>query len=42
MVIGRGRRREHLQPTFCTPTKKKARGENRAYAEHTSGQGLFW
>jgi len=25
MVIGRGRRREHPQPTFCTTTKKKAR-----------------
>ena len=24
MVIGRGRRREHPQPTFCTTTKKKA------------------
>ena len=23
MVIGRGRRREHLQPTFCTTTKTK-------------------
>ena len=25
MVIGRGRRREHPQPTFCATTKKKAR-----------------
>ena len=25
MVIGRGRRREHPKPTFCTTTKKKAR-----------------
>ena len=23
MVIGRGRRREHPQPTFCTTTTKK-------------------
>jgi hypothetical protein len=29
MVIGRGRRREHPQPTFCTTTtKKKVRGKN--------------
>jgi hypothetical protein len=28
MVIGRGRRREHPQPTFCTTTKKKARGKS--------------
>ena len=29
MVIGRGRRREHPQPTFCTntTTKKKVRGK---------------
>ena len=25
MVIGRGRRREHPQQTFCTTTKKKGR-----------------
>ena len=40
MVIGRGRRREHLRPTFCTTTKKKARGKpgmRRTYF----GQGLF-
>ena len=29
MAIGRGRRREHPQPTFFTTTKKKTRGENR-------------
>jgi len=27
MIIGRGRRREHPQPTFCTTTKKKVRGK---------------
>ena len=27
MVIGRGRRREHPKPTFCTTTKKKALGK---------------
>ena len=46
IVIGRGRLREHLQPTFCTTTKKKAQEKT----EHTqnilpvitaSGQGLF-
>jgi hypothetical protein len=40
MVIGRGRRREHAKPAFCTTTKTK-RGKNRAYAEDTSGQSLF-
>ena len=28
MVIGRGRRREHPQPTFYTTTKKKERKQN--------------
>ena len=47
MVIGRGRRREHPQPTFCTTTKKKSREKDghaqnilsdRAYSGHvTSG-----
>jgi hypothetical protein len=27
MVIGRGRRKEHLQSTFCTTAKKNKRGE---------------
>ena len=27
MVIGRGRRREHPQPRFCTTTNKKSRGK---------------
>jgi hypothetical protein len=27
MVIGRGRRREHTQPTFCTTTMEKIRGK---------------
>jgi hypothetical protein len=30
MVIGRGRRREHPQPTFCTTTKKNP-GMRRTY-----------
>ena len=27
MVIGRGRRKEHLQSTFCNTAKKNKRGE---------------
>jgi hypothetical protein len=46
MVIGRGSRREHPQPTFCSTTKKK-NAEKNGYAQNilpvkaASGQGLF-
>ena len=46
MVIGRGSRREHPQPTFCSTTKKK-NAEKTGYAQNilpvkaASGQGLF-
>jgi hypothetical protein len=52
MVIGRGRRREHPQPTFCTTTKKKSREKDghtqnilsdRAYSGHvTSGSHVTY
>jgi hypothetical protein len=32
MVIGRGRPREHPQPTFCITTKKKREGNPVAHA----------
>jgi hypothetical protein len=35
MVIGRGRRREHPQPTFCTTTKKTGRKKIR---ENSTGK----
>jgi hypothetical protein len=37
MVIGRGRGREHPQPTFCNTTKGEKRRKKRTCAEHTSG-----
>jgi hypothetical protein len=41
MVIGRGRRREHPQPTFCTTTtKKKVREKStkKKYGENIRGE----
>jgi hypothetical protein len=41
MVIGRGRRREHPQPTFCSTKKKvreKSKGKSADVVENTTNQ----